>query len=113
MAVARRDPGDQVFQNVLRSARRRNNQRSAFGAHLDMAESWAGEKNVSTCTMARITELPNLSGENVAIVGVRNSMNPKDYIDLAKSRGVRFYPMFDIVERGIDAVAGDRRCRPA
>jgi agmatinase len=78
-----------------------------FGAHLDMAESWAGEKNVSTCTMARITELPNLSGDNVAVVGVRNSMNPKDYIDLAKSRGVRFYPIFDVVERGIDAVAGD------
>ena len=31
-------------------------------------------------------------------------MNPKDYIDLAKARGIRFYPMFEIYERGIDAV---------
>lgn len=55
-----------------------------FGAHLDLADSWAGEKLLSTCAMARITELPNLAAENVALLGARNSMNPKDYIDLAK-----------------------------
>ena len=31
-------------------------------------------------------------------------MNPKDYIDLAKARNIRFYPMFEIYERGVDAV---------
>ena len=41
---------------------------------------------------------------NVAHIGARNSMNPKDYIDLAKARNLRFYPMFEIYERGIDAV---------
>lgn len=75
-----------------------------FGAHLDMADSWAGEKLLSTCAMARITELPNLAAANVAHVGARNAMNPKDYIDLAEERKVRFYPMFEIYERGIDAV---------
>lgn len=75
-----------------------------FGAHLDLADSWAGEKLLSTCALARITELPNLAAENVAIVGARNSMNPKDYIDLAKERNLRFYPMFDVIDRGIDAV---------
>lgn len=75
-----------------------------FGAHLDMADSWAGEKLLSTSALARITELPNLAAANVAHVGARNSMNPKDYIDLAQERKVRFYPMFEIYERGIDAV---------
>jgi agmatinase len=75
-----------------------------FGAHLDLADSWAGEKLLSTCALARITELPNLATANVAHIGARNSMNPKDYIDLAKSRGLRFYPMFEIFERGVDAV---------
>jgi agmatinase len=75
-----------------------------FGAHLDLAESWAGEKLLSTCALARITELPNLAAANVAHIGARNSMNPKDYIDLAKARNLRFYPMFEIYERGIDAV---------
>src|SRR4051812_5322047 len=75
-----------------------------FGAHLDLADSWAGEKLLSTCALARITELPNLPIANVAHIGARNSMNPKDYIDLAKVRGLRFYPMFEIYDRGIDAV---------
>jgi agmatinase len=75
-----------------------------FGAHLDLAESWAGERLLSTCALARITELPNLAASNVAHIGARNSMNPKDYIDLAKARNLRFYPMFEIFERGIDAV---------
>ena len=75
-----------------------------FGAHLDMADSWAGETLLSTCALARITELPNLRAANVAHIGARNSMNPKDYIDLAKARNIRFYPMFEIYERGIDAV---------
>lgn len=75
-----------------------------FGAHLDLADEWAGEKLLSTCALARITELTNLKSQNVAHIGARNSMNPKDYIDLANERGIRFYPMFEIVERGIDAV---------
>ena len=73
-----------------------------FGAHLEMADSWAGEKNVSTCTLARVSELPNLAAENLAHVGARNAMNPKDWVDLAKARGIRFHPMFEMLERGID-----------
>ena len=75
-----------------------------LGAHLDMAESWAGEKYVSTCALARITELENLNSRNVAHIGARNSFNPKDHVDLAKSRSIRFHPMFEILERGVDEV---------
>ena len=75
-----------------------------LGAHLDMADNWAGERNVSPCTMARITELKNLDMQNVAHIGARNSFNPKDHIDLAKSRSMRFYPMFEVLDRGINEV---------
>jgi agmatinase len=75
-----------------------------FGANLDLADTWAGERNVSTCALARITELPNLAGENVAHIGARNSLNPKDWIDLARERGIRFYPIFEVFERGVDTV---------
>jgi len=75
-----------------------------FGANLDLADSWAGERNVSTCALARITELPNLAGENVAHIGARNSLNPKDWIDLARERSIRFFPIFEVFERGVDAV---------
>lgn len=78
-----------------------------FGAHLDLADSWAGEKMVSTCALARITELGNLAAANVAHIGARNSMNPKDYFDLAKARDLRFYPMFEVFERGVDTVIAE------
>lgn len=76
-----------------------------FGAHLDMADSWAGERDVSTCALARISELPNLAAENIAHIGARNSLNPKDWVDLAEQREIRFFPMFEMLDRGIDTVA--------
>ncbi len=72
-----------------------------FGAHLDMADSWAGERNLGVCALARITELKNLDAANVAHVGARNSMNPKDHVDLARRRRIRFYPMFELLDHGI------------
>ena len=78
-----------------------------FGAHLDLADTWAGERNLSTCALSRITELPNLASDNVSHVGARNSLNPKDWIDLARERGIRFHPMFELLERGVDDVAAE------
>ncbi len=80
-----------------------------LGAHLDMADSWAGEQNVSTCALARITELENLNPRNVAHIGARNSFNPKDHVDLARHRGIRFHPMFEVLERGVADVM-DEAC---
>ena len=82
-----------------------------LGAHLDMADSWAGEQHVSTCALARITELENLSADNVAHIGARNSFNPKDHVDLAKHRGIRFHPMFEVLERGIGDVMDEAAAR--
>jgi agmatinase len=70
-----------------------------FGAHLDMSDTWAGERNLATCAMARITELQNLAPENVAHIGARNAMNPKDWIDLARDRGIRFNSMLELLEK--------------
>ena len=82
-----------------------------LGAHLDMADSWAGEQHVSTCALARITELENLSADNVAHIGARNSFNPKDHVDLARHRGIRFHPMFEVLERGIGDVMEEATAR--
>jgi len=75
-----------------------------LGAHLSMAEEWAGERNTSASVLARVTELPNVKAGHVAHVGMRNSMNPKDWCDLAKERGVRIHTMNEIVDNGVDAV---------
>ncbi|MEX2296732.1 MAG: agmatinase family protein [Dongiaceae bacterium] len=82
-----------------------------LGAHLSMADEWAGERNTSASAMARMTELPNVSASHVAHVGMRNSMNPKDWCDLAKERGIAIHTMNEIVDNGVDKViakAADR-----
>ncbi len=78
-----------------------------FGAQLDMADSWAGEKNTSPCTLARVSEIANIHPENIAHIGARNSLNPKDHIDLANERGIRFYPTFEVLERGVETVVNE------
>jgi agmatinase len=78
-----------------------------FGAHLDLADSWAGETHLAPCALARITELPNLDPGNVAHIGARNAMNPKDWIDLAKERGISFHPMFELLQRGVYEVTAE------
>jgi agmatinase len=78
-----------------------------FGAQLDLADSWAGEHMLSTCAFARVTELPNIKVEHIAHVGARNSLNPKDWIDLAKERGLRYFPMMELLDRGVTTVVGE------
>ena len=78
-----------------------------FGAHLDLADVWAGEREVSTCALARISELPNLDADAIGHIGARNSLNPKDWVDLAEERGIRFHPMFEMLERGVDTVVDE------
>ena len=75
-----------------------------LGAHLDMADNWAGETHLSTNAMARITELRNLDMANCAHIGARNAFNSKDQVELAKNRHMRFYPMMEVLDRGIDDV---------
>ncbi|MFC1680496.1 agmatinase family protein [Pseudomonadota bacterium] len=75
-----------------------------LGAQLDMADQWAGERTSSPCTLARISELPNVNAKNIAHVGARNSLNPKDHVDLARERGIRFHPMFEVLDRGVETV---------
>ena len=90
----------------------------ALSDHIGAARKWAVSISArisispraglgrSCSAPARSRASPNcpICSANVAHIGARNSMNPKDYIDLAKARNIRFYPMFEIYERGIDAV---------
>lgn len=78
-----------------------------FGAHLEMADTWAGEKMAAPCALARVSELSNVDTANMAHVGARNSMNPKDHVELAKQRGIRYYSMDEALDRGINTVVND------
>jgi agmatinase len=79
----------------------------AIDAHMDAAYSVDGEKETNASGVARASELPNVRPENVAIVGVRGSLNPREWLDLIRERGINMYPMREVKERGIEAVLKD------
>lgn len=70
-------------------------------AHLDTAESLAGEPYSSACPTIRAAEIPNVDPENVVVFGVRGWLNPKDQVRAAAERGIRWYGMNRIEELGV------------
>ena len=97
------DPGG---ARSLRPYRRRQDRWAAsISARISILPTAGPARSCSAPARSRASpSCPISPAANVAHIGARNSMNPKDYIDLAKARGIRFYPMFEIYERGIDAV---------
>jgi agmatinase len=79
----------------------------AIDAHMDAGYSVDGEKETNCSGVARASELPNVRPENVAIVGVRGSLNPREWLDLIRERGINMYPMREVKERGVEAVLKD------
>jgi agmatinase len=68
----------------------------AIDAHMDAGYSVDGEKETNCSGVARASELPNVRPENVAIVGVRGSLNPREWLDLIRERGINMYPMREV-----------------
>lgn len=79
----------------------------AIDAHMDAGYSVDGEKETNCSGVARASELPNVNPENVAIVGVRGSLNPREWLDLIRERGINMYPMREVKERGVEPVLKD------
>ena len=79
----------------------------ALDAHMDAGYSVDGEKETNCSGVARASELPNVSPANVAIVGVRGALNPREWLDLIRERGINFYPMSEVKTRGMEPVMND------
>ncbi len=79
----------------------------AIDAHMDAGYSIDGEKETNCSGVARASELPNVRAENVAIVGVRGTLNPREWLELIRERGINMYPMREVKERGMEAVLKD------
>lgn len=71
--------------------------------HLDSAPDWGGIKLTNASGPARALELPNCHAGNMAHMGSRNGLNPKDWVDFYIDNRVRMLPMREVVERGIEA----------
>ena len=71
--------------------------------HLDSAPDW--EDNIFTnCSgTSRALDLSNCDAKNMAHMGSRNGLNPKDWVDTLLDNNIRLLPMREIAERGIVA----------
>ncbi len=72
-------------------------------SHLDAGPDWAGNKITNCSGPARAIELPNCRARNMAHLGSRNSLNPKDWYDFYVDNEIRVITMREVVDRGIEA----------
>ena len=73
-------------------------------AHLDGGFEVGGELQTNCSGLIRASELPNLSPENMAVVGVRGTINVPDWWREVKEREIPVYPMSQVRREGFDKV---------
>ncbi len=71
--------------------------------HLDAAVDWGGIEITNASGPTEAFKLPNCSGENMAQMGSRNGLNPKDWMDFWIDNEIPIVPMSEVVEKGIEA----------
>lgn len=78
-----------------------------FDAHLDYYDKWLDVEKDSHCTVSkRISELSNISAENMAIIGVRD-MDPIE-IEEAKKDNLFYIPSYKFSPKGASSVISEQ-----
>jgi len=73
--------------------------------HLDAGPDWEGNTITNCSGPPRALELGNCSAANMAHMGSRNGLNPKDWVDFYTDNDIRVMAMREVVERGIETCA--------
>jgi agmatinase len=73
-------------------------------SHLDASPEIAGQTQTNCSGLVRAHELPNVDVANMAIVGIRGTINTRDWWEEVRRREIRVYPMSEVRERGVDEV---------
>ena len=76
-----------------------------FDTHLDTAPDIDGETLSHCSPVHRILELPNITGKNIAIIGIHGAANPKIEQDVADEHGVTVFTVRDVERLGIEEVS--------
>lgn len=74
----------------------------SIDAHLDTATDWGGETLTSGCPTMRAAEIPNVDSTNVVVFGVHGWLNPRDQVEAATDRDIRWYGMEEIQRLGVE-----------
>lgn len=71
-------------------------------AHLDAGNEIGGERQTNCNGLIRATELPNLSVENMAVIGIRGTINVRDWWDAVRERDIPVVPMSTLRREGVE-----------
>lgn len=71
-------------------------------AHLDAGVEIGGERQTNCNGLIRATELPNLSVENMAVMGIRGTINVRDWWDAVRERDIPVYAMSMLRREGVE-----------
>jgi agmatinase len=71
-------------------------------AHMDAGPDTGGELQTNCNGLIRAYELPNLAAENMAVIGVRGTINVPAWWQAVREREIPIYPMSTIRDRGIE-----------
>lgn len=78
-----------------------------FDAHADTADDENGVRAGHGTPMRRLVESGAIDGSSLVQVGLRGYWPPPDVFDWMRDHGLRWHPMSEVEERGIDAVVDD------
>ena len=80
-----------------------------FDTHLDLSESLEGDRLTRASPLLRICELDQIDPKRVAIIGARGPRNLPEWTPLYKEMGISVFPMEQIEQEGMEAVAEKAR----
>jgi agmatinase len=76
-------------------------------AHMDAGVDIGGELQTNCNGLIRAFELPNVRPENMAVVGVRGTINVRDWWDAAREREIPVVPMKQVRDGGVERVMSE------
>jgi agmatinase len=71
-------------------------------AHMDAGVEIGGELQTNCNGLIRAYELPNLDPQNMAVVGIRGTINVPSWWTAVKERDIPVYPMSTVRKRGVE-----------
>jgi agmatinase len=76
-------------------------------AHLDAGVDIGGERNTNCSGLVRASELPNLDPANMAVIGVRGTINVPAWWDAVRERDIPVHPMHELRRSGVERTVAD------
>lgn len=76
-----------------------------FDTHLDLSESFGGDRLTRASPLLRISELDRVDPRRIVVIGARGPRNLPEWTPLYRKLGITVFPMEEVERLGIEAVA--------